>query len=323
MPRTNRHWARREAAVCLGGLRLHLACWGPRSAPPLLLLHGGAANTHWWDWLAPELAATARVMALDFPGHGLSGWPRPPRYRMQDFVASVVGVADALGLSQFDLLGHSMGGKVGMLLAAAHPRRVRHLIIADATPDVSAAGLADMRRSGARPDRLFSSQRAAARGFRLIPPETVLPPTRFQGLALRSTRHRGHGRWTVGPDREFFRCIVPQVAWPRLARIRCPTLILRAERSSILARRTAEAMARAIPRTTLLEIPGTHHHLVCERPVEIGRAIHDFLTAHFTPEPAEGKGNGDPVPGQSRRVPGEAGVRRREGRPPGRGRRGG
>ena len=277
MTRTGRSWARRELTAEVRGLRLHLGAWGPTTAPPLLLLHGGAANTHWWDWVAPDLAGMFRVLALDFPGHGRSDWPRPPRYRMADLVAAVAGAADALGLRRLDLVGHSMGGKVAMLVAAAHPRRVQHLIVADATPDISAQGLADMRRIGTRPHRLAPSREAAARAFRLIPPETAAPPARLRAVALRSIRHRGYGRWSIGPDREFFTRIVPQVAWPVLSQIRCPTLILRGEHSSILSRQTAEAMRCALPDAELREIPGTYHHLVLERPSQIAAAIRDFL----------------------------------------------
>jgi pimeloyl-ACP methyl ester carboxylesterase len=164
-----------------------------------------------------------------------------------------------------------------MLVAAQHPRRIRALVIVDATPDVAQDGLAEMRRISLRPLRLFPDREAAARAFRLIPPETVASGARLQALALRSTRHRGHGRWSIGPDREFFRTVVPRVTWPVLPRIRCPTLILRAERSSILHRPTAEAMRRAIPSAILLEIAATCHHLVIERPAVVGQAIHDFL----------------------------------------------
>ena len=276
---TTRTWPRREATARVGGLRMHYAVWGPGSAPPLLLLHGGAANTHWWDWLAPELAGTFRVLAMDFPGHGQSEWPRPPRYRMQDFGEAVLWLADGLGIRHLDLVGHSMVGKVGMLVAARHPRRVRTLVILDATPDVSADGLAEMRQIGTRPLRLFPSRPAAARAFRLIPPETVAPPARLRALATRSTRHRGHGRWSIGPDREFFGRVMPQVAWPLLPRVGCPTLILRAEHSSILRRQTAAALRRKISRAMLLEVPGTCHHLILERPAWIARVIRRFLAS--------------------------------------------
>lgn len=286
MAPADRGWSRREAVFQAGGLRLHYATWGRRGPPPLLLLHGGAANSHWWDWVAPELARSFRVLALDFPGHGKSGWPRPPEYRMQDFVEAVVAFAEALGLRRLDLVGHSMGGKVAMLAAARYPGRVGSLVVVDATPDVSADGLAEMRQIGTRPLRLFPSRQVAARAFRLIPRETVAPMARLRALATRSTRHRGRARWSIGPDREFFSRVVPQVAWPVLPRIQCPTLILRAERSSILSRHTAEQMRRVIPGASLVEVPETYHHLIFERPAEVARAIRKFL-AGDSPAPSK------------------------------------
>ena len=279
MGRTETRWPRRENFGQVGNLRLHYAAWGPKNAPPVLLLHGGAANTHWWDWVAPELAGSFRVLALDFPGHGQSMWPRPPRYRMQDFVAAVVGFGKSLGIRRLDLVGHSMGGKVGMLVAAGHARLVNHLVIVDATPEVSADGLAEMRQIGTRPLRLFPARQVAARAFRLIPRETVAAPGRLRALATRSVWHRGRGRWSIGPDREFFGRVVPQVAWPVLPRIRCPALILRAERSSILPRQTAARMREAIPHASLLEVPDTCHHLTLERPRWVAGEIRRFLSS--------------------------------------------
>lgn len=283
MGRTGRRWPRRENFVQVGALRLHYAAWGPRNAPPVLLLHGGAANTHWWDWVAPELAGGFHVLALDLPGHGQSMWPRPPRYRMQDFAAAVVGFARSLGIRRLDLVGHSMGGKVVMLVAAWQARLVDHLVILDATPEVSPEGLAEMRQIATRPLRLFPSRQGAARAFRLIPREAVTAPGRLRALATRSAWHRGRGRWSIGPDREFFGSVVPQVAWPVLPRIRCPTLILRAERSSILSRQTAARMRKAMPHASLLEVPDTSHHLTLERPGRVAGEIRRFLGSRPPP----------------------------------------
>jgi pimeloyl-ACP methyl ester carboxylesterase len=65
-----------------------------------------------------------------------------------------------------------------------------------------------------------------------------------------------------------------------LPRIHCPTLILRAEWSGILSRRTAARMRDAIPRASLLEVPDTYHHLTLERPRRVAGTIRRFLTGH-------------------------------------------
>jgi pimeloyl-ACP methyl ester carboxylesterase len=105
--------------------------WGDRAAPPLLALHGWLDNAASFARLAPLLCASRRVIALDFPGHGhsahLPGAAR--RYHLVDAVGQVLDAADALGLTRFDLLGHSLGAGIGALLAAAMPERVARLML--------------------------------------------------------------------------------------------------------------------------------------------------------------------------------------------------
>ena len=92
------------------GIRLHYLDWGgdPRRHT-LILLHGGAAHAHWWDYVAPALNGSGRVLALDFRGHGRSEWARPPQYGLRDYVEDLRGLIDHLG-TRVILVGHSMGG---------------------------------------------------------------------------------------------------------------------------------------------------------------------------------------------------------------------
>ena len=111
------------------GTRLAYRVWGSPGAPPLVLLHGlgdGAAD---WDAVAPALARQRRVYAPDLRGHG--GSDRSGRYSVELMEADVLGFLDALELGRVDLIGHSMGGLVGYLLAGDHPERVRRLILED------------------------------------------------------------------------------------------------------------------------------------------------------------------------------------------------
>ena len=74
-----------------------------------MLIHGGGAHLHWWDFIAPQLAENFYVVALDLGGMGDSG--RRKEYTPESYIAEVVAVADATGLdNQAVLAGHSMGG---------------------------------------------------------------------------------------------------------------------------------------------------------------------------------------------------------------------
>ena len=103
--------------------------WGPSSADPLVMLHGGA-----WSWqeylsLIPSLAQKWRVYALDFRGNGRSGWV-PDTYRLQDFVEDSAQFLGQLKAPTV-LAGHSLGGVVALMLAARFPDRLKALILED------------------------------------------------------------------------------------------------------------------------------------------------------------------------------------------------
>jgi 3-oxoadipate enol-lactonase len=118
-----------DRAIETAGIRLAYRVWGSAGAPPLVLLHGLGDGARDWDGVAPAFARHWRVYAPDLRGHGRSG--RPGDYSVELMEADVLGFLDALGLDRVDLIGHSMGGLVGYLLAGDHPERVRRLILED------------------------------------------------------------------------------------------------------------------------------------------------------------------------------------------------
>lgn len=100
--------------------------------PPVLLIHGsGPGVTAWANWrlVMPELAKQARVIAPDMVGFGYTDRPEGQRYDMDAWVAQAVGLLDALGIEQTDLVGNSFGGALALALAIRHPKRVRRLVL--------------------------------------------------------------------------------------------------------------------------------------------------------------------------------------------------
>ena len=118
-----------DRVIEAGDTRLAYRVWGSPGAPPLGLLHGLGEGAADWAGVAPAFARRYRVYAPDLRGHGRSG--RPGRYSVELMAADVLGFLDALGLDRVDLIGHSMGGLVGYLLAGDHPERVGRLILED------------------------------------------------------------------------------------------------------------------------------------------------------------------------------------------------
>jgi 3-oxoadipate enol-lactonase len=118
-----------DCVIEAAGTRLAYRVWGSPGAPPLVLLHGLGEGAADWDGVAPAFATRWRVYAPDLRGHGRSD--RPGDYSLELMEADVLGFLDALELGRVDLIGHSMGGLVGYLLAGDHPERVRRLILED------------------------------------------------------------------------------------------------------------------------------------------------------------------------------------------------
>jgi len=266
----------RRRVVDVDGLALHLLEWGPPDGPPLCLLHGGGAHAHWFDAVVPALTERFHVVSLDQRGHGESGWAEPPAYGTEDFAADLLGVMDTLGWRRMALLGHSMGGHNAMAFAVWHGARLDRLVIADARPAVPPERLARMRERGSRPPRRHPSLAAVVAAYRLLPAETVCAPALLAHLAEAGYVQRDGG-WAPRFDPACQASRRPVNLWPLLERIPVPTLVVRGELSPILTREMAARMMKVIPRATLVEIAGAHHHVVLDRPAEVAAGLLDFL----------------------------------------------
>src|SRR5437016_3786089 len=122
----------REQRFHTGTVELNYA-EGPVSGEALLYLHGGDGRWQEGRALLEELASAFQVDGLDLRGHGLSGRV-PGAYRLQDYVPDVATFLEQVVNRPTVVIGHSMGGHVGIMLAACYPRLVRALIVGDSPP---------------------------------------------------------------------------------------------------------------------------------------------------------------------------------------------
>ena len=114
------------------GARVHVRDRGPRNAPVLVLLHGNQLSLFTWEPWASRLDDAFRVVTMDLPGSGLTGAVPSGDYTQQGMVEFVKAVADQLGLGQFIIGGHSLGGGTAVRFAETYPDRVTQLILVDA-----------------------------------------------------------------------------------------------------------------------------------------------------------------------------------------------
>ena len=118
-----------EKVIHANGLSFGLKAWGDSDGTPTLGLHGWLDNAGTFNNLAPQLDRL-HFCAIDMAGHGLSEH-RPPgcHYYITDYIADAIAIADRMGWPSFNLIGHSLGANVSLMLAGAYPDRIKKLVL--------------------------------------------------------------------------------------------------------------------------------------------------------------------------------------------------
>jgi pimeloyl-ACP methyl ester carboxylesterase len=261
--------------------------WGPPRGRAVICLHGLTRNAHDFDGLAPALAADGwRVVAVDMPGRGGSAWlPAAKDYAYPLYLASVAAVIARLDVETVALVGTSMGGIIGMMLAAQPGTPVVRLVVNDVGPFIPKAAIARIAAYVGL-DPLFPDLDSLERALRQVHASFgTLRDEEWRHLALHSGRRVAEG-WRLHYDPAIaapFAERPPEdvVLWPLWDKIACPTLVLRGAESDLLSADTARAMtargsAGAAGRVRLAEIPGCGHAPALLAPDEVA-LVRDFL----------------------------------------------
>lgn len=244
------------------GTRVHYRDRGPRDAPVIILLHGSDSSLFDWEPWSKNLSDAFRVVALDLPGHGLTGATVTADYSEQGMAEFVRDFADRLGLKRFALIGHSMGGGVAARFAEMYPDRVTHLVVVDGhTAGMMASGRLPFvwrlaRTPVANKVLLKLTPRVAVEeGLnKAVARKAMLTPEvidRFWNfLRMEGTRPATLVRFNLKSDtyvRDHARSII------------VPTLILWGDEDHFIPVAAAHAWAKAIPNSRLIIYPAIGH----------------------------------------------------------------
>jgi esterase len=266
-----------DRVIDIDGLGLHYREWGHPQAPPLLLLHAGGCHAHWWNATAGRFSDRYRVIAPDLRGHGDSDRSVAGDYTFEAYASDVAAFVEALGLEDVQVVGHSLGGYVGLVYASRRPARLRALVITDMLCELDGAALDRLRDAGNKPTPIFSSRAEAEARFRLQPPETVAPLEVLAELTAHAVTQTQDGRFTFKFDRRAMG-LPPVRAWDVAPSVTCPTLIVRGERSNLMPREHAERLAALFPDARLRQIAGAYHHVMLDDPHGFAAVLDDFLS---------------------------------------------
>lgn len=272
----------RDELVEMRGLRFFYRDWAAAKADaqPLVLLHGYTGHARSWDAFAEAMAARYRVLALDQRGHGQTQWAPPDRYDTSEMITDLEAFVAALGLSNFALLGLSMGGLVSIGYAGKRPQQLAKLVIVDIAPEIDVDGLKRIQAGVLQADVFASREEAFAQARAANP----IPPADHQRSRVEnSLMRRADGRYTYRYDRALRdpknprQGIPAEEGWRMVANINVPTLLIRGALSDILSAPVAARMAKAIPACRLIEIPGSGHPVPLDKPDEFLAAVKTFL----------------------------------------------
>lgn len=261
---------RQHTVQCLSpeGLhRMYYVEWGDPDNPRVLVcVHGLTRNCRDFDYLARALRGHYRVVCPDVVGRGRSNWLRvKEHYQLQQYVADMVTLIARLDVEEVHWVGTSMGGMIGMALAAQENTPVARLVLNDVGPVISAAAIRRIGEYvGVMPQ--FASFEEAVQYVRLVSaPFGRLTDAQWKHLTEHVTRQKADGGWELVYDPGIavpFRKDISDddiSLWPLYDAIRCPTLVVRGAESDLLTHETCLEMGRRGPKATVAEIPGVGH----------------------------------------------------------------
>lgn len=272
-----------------GFFRLAYAEWGPADAEHVVLcVHGVSRNSRDFDALAGVLAARGvRVVAPDLPGRGRSDWlASGEHYDNHTYLPAMAALIARLGANAIDWVGTSLGGHIGMAMAALPHNPIRRMVLNDFGARVSHTALSRIA-TYLRVSPRFADLAAAEDYLRtVLAPFGRLTDAQWRHLTVHSVLKDDAGvlRWSYDPSiaRNFSMVMAFDVIlWHIWEEITCPVLIMRGENSDLLTRSTMDAMLRRGPaaaagKVSSVEWPDCGHAPALMASEQIAR-VRDFL----------------------------------------------
>lgn len=240
--------------------------WGAADATrTVVCVHGLTRNARDFDVLAASLASDCRVICIDIVGRGDSDWLSDPSlYAYPQYLADMTALLARLGTAQVDWIGTSMGGLIGILLAAQPRTPISRLVLNDVGPFIGSAAMTRIASYISQPP-VLPDMAAALAYIRTIYQNTgPCTDADYQTMTETSIRPLPDGGYALQYDPAIavnFAALSGDLdLWPYYDRISCPTLVLRGAQSDVLTDETAAAMTRRGPQAQLVVIPGIGHY---------------------------------------------------------------
>lgn len=245
--------------------RLAYKEWGdPDNANVLVCVHGLTRNSRDFDFIARALGEDYRVVCPDVVGRGDSDWLHDAAlYNYVQYCSDLTALIARTGAKQVDWLGTSMGGLIGMLLAAKKGAPIRRLILNDVGPFVPRAGLRRLGEYVGRDPRFPDAAEAESYFRKVMAPFGVLTDPQWRHVVKYGTEQDGAGSLRLRYDPVIgapFRNGLSDVdLWAFWDTVQCPVMVLRGADSDLLLPETARDMLGRGPKTEIFQVPNVGH----------------------------------------------------------------
>jgi pimeloyl-ACP methyl ester carboxylesterase len=282
-----------KTVQCLSPAGLHNMTykeWGdPKNPAVLLCVHGVTRVSDDFDSLAAVMSDRYRVICPDVVGRGRSSWlANPLGYQLPQYVSDMVTLIARLDVAQIDWFGTSMGGLIGMGVAALKDNPIRKMLLNDIGPTINYAALMRIAEYMGKEVR-FPTFEAGVDYIRTIAaPFGPHSDEQWHKLAGDVLRQQKDGQWIRHYDPALalaFSSFTEESAaqsetalWAIYDAIQCPVLLVRGSESDLLSRETADLMTQRGPRAALTELAGIGHAPTFMQPEQIALA-RDFFIA--------------------------------------------
>lgn len=249
-----------------GSCNISYTDWGDIDNPNVIVcVHGLTRNSRDFDFLSQSLSRQYRIISVDVPGRGESQHlNNPADYIYPNYCAMIWRLIMHLDVKKPDWIGTSMGGIIGMMMAAMPGSPINRMVINDVGPFLPKNALQRINTYLSMDFDFVSLTELEQHLRKVHEPFGPLTDNQWAHMAHHGSRQRSDGRWVLSYDpaiKEPLKDVAEEdiVFWEVWDAIQCPVLLIRGETSDILLRETAENMLTRGPATQLVEFPGIGH----------------------------------------------------------------
>jgi pimeloyl-ACP methyl ester carboxylesterase len=265
--------------------------WGDRdNADVVVCAHGLSRNGRDFDTLAKALLGRHRVVCPDIVGRGRSD--RLANYRgygFPQYVADCITLIARLGVDKVSWVGTSMGGLIGMMIAAMPDNPINRFVINDVGPVIGREGIARIGRAVGTRTEFASFEEGVEHVIQASATFGPHTPEQWRMLSEHVVLEQPDGSWRLHYDpkigdaaREDIAKPVAADLWPVWDAIRCPTLLLRGAQSDLLEEAVAHEMTRRGPKASLVTYPGVGHAPTLLQADQVNDVV-AFIDTDYTP----------------------------------------